>query len=247
VQYRRWKIIADISSTQQCVAHFGAAHVNLRHGERHPPLRERLRVARAVEHHDASESPDLPRLVPRGEAFHEIATDQQVQGRTWKPLTEFTHRVDGVTRTATAYLAVIGHEPLMADHHRLHEREPICGRRDPTTIGLLPGVVSDHEVHGVEPKGRARRLRDRQMAPMRGIKRAAKDSEAGRHVRSLRFDPPPKPNSHAVSPRAGRVGRRFYRLAGEKCNIPLDFVRDNPVTSSVPEYPRNSPNPLDVT
>jgi hypothetical protein len=85
------------------------------------------------------------------------------------------------------------------------------------------------------------------MAPMRGIKRAAKDSEAGRHVRSLRFDPPTKPNSHAVSPGSGRVGRRFYRLVGEKCNIPLDFVRDNPVTSSVPEYPRNSPNPLDVT
>ena len=85
------------------------------------------------------------------------------------------------------------------------------------------------------------------MAPMRGIKRAAKDSKAGRHVRSLRFDQALESNSHAVLRVLRPAGVRFYQVWRENCNIPLDFVRDNPVTSKIPEYPRNSPNPLDVT
>jgi hypothetical protein len=37
-------------------------------------------------------------------------------------------------------------------------------------------------------------------------------------------------------------GGPFYRREGENCNIRLDIVRDNPVTLSFPESPRNPPH-----
>ena len=85
---------------------------------------------------------------------------------------------------------------------------------------------------------------------MRGIKGAAKHPETLRHgqilgVARLRLSDGAERAHQQTAQSCRFVG--FYQEVRDFCNIPLDIVRDIPVTSLLPRIPRNPPTTPDAT
>jgi len=191
--------------------------------------------------------------VPRRELVDEIAADHEEKFCVGVRGTQLAQRRDGVARAAATNLHVAGFERRAARRvgvaqHRLHERETIGGWCHLALGRLLPRVVGDHEQHSVAAQHVPGRLGDRQVPAVRWVEGAAEHPESLRHSenpRSLgqfgRFEHRRARRAFRMDIGLGPGGGCFYRASGENCNIPLDIVRDIPVTSHFPEYPRNPP------
>ncbi len=120
---------------------------------------------------------DDVRLMPSIETGGSVGPDDQMKGVVGVRRREIGEGVGGVRRTVSVDLYRRDLHSGNAGHGRFHHGEADRRRRDRPLLGLLPWVTSNDEPDFVERKRVADLESDGEVAHVRGIERASKDTD----------------------------------------------------------------------
>ena len=134
-------------------------------------------TATTIDHNHPGQGGDDVRLMPRIETGGSVGPDDQMKGVVGVRRREIGEGVGGVRRTVSVDLHRRDLHPGSAGHGRFNHGEAYRRRRDRPLLGLLPWVTGNDEPDLVKSKRVADLKSDGEMAHVRGIERASKDTD----------------------------------------------------------------------
>ncbi|MCU1397995.1 MAG: hypothetical protein JWN62_1104 [Acidimicrobiales bacterium] len=138
-------------------------------------------LAGTVHDHQRGSLGDLAIAVPGGESGRRIVADDGEELGIRVLLGEDQQGVGGVARAAAIDLCAPGHQAFHVCDGGLDEVEPVFSGRDPAALLFLPGHVGHHQYHHIESQGMAHVDCGHEVTDVRGIERAAEQSDTSRH------------------------------------------------------------------